>query len=226
MSLEETMTEHMNAIRSITALDQKLTLKDATSALAGVKNAAIHEEKVYLTDSMFDPNTWYPVQAPSGYHVYGFDRIKVAREIDGLGGAPWGNHVTSSHHGFTVWKEIMLNHSGWGALQATAYRLANIHRFDDGKNPVHIDEAIDNGGYVLWLRGGAYYNVFSDNAKLSWQIRADGIKTDDQVFMPTKTEPEDFGTLKSVNLAAGVLAINFIDLTTLKKPLEKLGGGN
>lgn len=222
MSLNDKMNNLMNSVRGVTGLAQQLSIDDAANALNGSTNV-LHKFKVDLTDDKYDSDTWYPVVCHA-YAEGNIERILVKRGLDDKGGAPWGNHRISNGHGFACYKDVLLNHTSWDTFMIYAYLLANWHSFDDGKNPVHVDEIAHNGGYLLWLRGGAFYNVETDIENASWNIFEDGIKTNDYSFTPTKEEPEDFASVKSSQIRPNVPELNFIDFTTLGHRLAKLEG--
>ena len=219
MSLNDTMKEHMDAVRKVTGFAQQLSLNESTGALlAGDNEGVMYKQTLDLTNSKYDSDTWYPVQAKDGYRVAGFDRIRVQRSLDDRGGAPWGTHPTSGGHGFCVYNEAMMNHSGWAAFPTHVYHLVNEHGFDDGKSPVHIDELIENAGYLLWLRGGAFYDVYVNNTALKFEVHDDKVETATQSCSPTKIEPEDFALANAQNM------LRYLDLSTLGERLNKLGG--
>lgn len=228
MSLSETMTGMMNAVRSVTGLNQTLTILDATKALNVTTADSTRWTRIDLTGGNFDANKWYPVTSSTA-EIWYLTKIIVKGEIY-KDYAKWGTHPNTNDnglHGFSFFKQIKMNHNGWGATNINAYLEANNHSFDGGTVPAYFDQVVDKTCYLIWLRGGATYSLGISMPNVNWTIHTEDWKSAYKTYSPTSDEPSDLMSLISTLKHTGQ-KLNFVDFTTLGSDIQtfknKLGG--
>lgn len=200
----------------------------ATNALNGITTNAMHWTRLDLTGEQYDPNKWYPVTS-SNSEISNLTKITVKGDLY-KDYAKWGTHSMTNDsglHGFSVFKQIQMNHNGWGAANVNAYLEADNHSFDGNKSPAYFDQVIDKNCYLVWLRGGATYTLGISMPKCNWSIHTDEWKTTYETYLPTNNEPSDLASLISALKKTGQ-QLNFVDFTTLSTTIQslknKLGG--
>lgn len=206
MSLNDTMKAHMDAVRSVTGDSDKLSIDDATVELQGLTSESIRWSTISLNGTEYDSNTWYPVTS-SAYSIYMLDKVIVQKQLYDGDNVTWATHSNSLACLF----EVISNANGWGTLPTLCYIFANMFRFTD-KNPVAYDSIPDNGGHLLWLRGGAFYHVGISLPNNSWTIHTEEFTTQGGIKVaPTTTAPvTDMSIAKKLEDT-----VKLIDLTQL-----------
>lgn len=222
------MKEHMNAVRSVTGLNQKLTILDATKALNVTTADSTRWTQIDLTGDNFDANKWYPVTS-SIADISSLTKIIVKGELY-KNYAKWGTHTNTNDsglHGFALFKQIKMNHNGWGTANINAYLESNNHSFDGGTVPAYFDQVVDKNCYLIWLRGGATYSLGISMPNVSWTIHTEDWKSAYKTYSPTSDEPSDLASLTFALKQTGQ-KLNFVDFTTLDSDIKilknKLGG--
>lgn len=173
-----------------------------------------------LTGEQYDPNKWYPVTSSTA-EITSLTKIIVKGELY-TDYAKWGTHTTTNDnglHGFAFFKQIKMNHNGWGASNINAYLEANNHTFDDGKCPAYFDQVVDKSCYLVWLRGGATYALGISIPQKSWTVHTEGWKTAYKTYSPVSDEPSDLMSLISALKQTGQ-KLNFVDFTTLGSDIQ------
>lgn len=222
MSLNDVMKNHMDAVRNVTGLAQQLSVADATNALQSITTDAMHWSSIDLTADKYDADKWYPFTS-SGFEISNLTKIAVKGELY-KNYAKWGTHTTTNQpglHGFAVFKQIEMNHNGWGAANINAYLEANNHLFDDGKSPAYFDQVVDQSCYLVWLRGGATYTLGISMPNISWVVHTNDWKTAYKTYSPVNDEPSDLANASSALKRQGQ-KLNFVDFTTLSSTIQTL----
>lgn len=182
----------------------------------GVQGAAgglLNWTKVDLSTSDYDQNTWYPVVMDTMGQSSAFDEIAVRRPLDN----GWGNPSWASHaRGFSCACQYRIIYPFFGSITPTCYiDLESQYFTSDSKSPVHCDLNPNNGGYVLYMRGGSKYEIGYSASTKNWVPYKTTYSINTVSFAPTTTEPTSFDRLRKIWPTA-----NIINLQTL----TKLGG--
>lgn len=179
----------------------------------GAPGGVLNWTKVDLSTSEYDQNTWYPVVMDTMGATSKFETIAVSRPLnDGWGKPTWSTHS----RGFDGVYQYRVIYPFFGAIPPICYIDAeNSYFVSDGKSPVHLDIHANNGGYVLYLRGGSKYEVgYSGNAN-NWKIFKTDYNFNSISFAPTTTEPASFDKMRKIWTATSVINLQM---------LTKLGG--
>lgn len=179
----------------------------------GAPGGVLNWTKVDLSTSDYDQNTWYPVVMDTMGATSKFETIAVSRPLnDGWGKPTWSTHS----QGFDGVYQYRVIYPFFGAIPPICYIDAeNSYFVSDGKSPVHLDIHANNGGYVLYLRGGSKYEVgYSGNAN-NWKIFKTDYNFNSISFSPTTTEPVSFDKMRKIWTATSVINLQM---------LTKLGG--
>lgn len=177
----------------------------------GAPGGVLNWTKVDLSTSDYDQNTWYPVVMDTIGASSKFETIAVSRPLnDGWGKPTWSTHS----RGFDGVYQYRVIYPFFGAIPPICYIDAEHSYFvSDGKSPVHLDIHANNGGYVLYLRGGSKYEVgYSGNAN-NWKIFETDYNFNSLSFAPTTTEPTSFNKLRKAWPSTSV--INLQTLTEI-----------
>lgn len=179
----------------------------------GAPGGVLNWTKVDLSTSDYDQNTWYPVVMDTIGASSKFETIAVSRPLnDGWGKPTWSTHS----RGFDGVYQYRVIYPFFGAIPPICYIDAEHSYFvSDGKSPVHLDIHANNGGYVLYLRGGSKYEVgYSGNAN-NWKIFKTDYNFNSVSFSPTTTEPASFDKMRKIWPSVSVINLQM---------LTKLGG--
>lgn len=143
-----------------------------------------------LTDAKYDQNKWYP--------VVNTDQIGDMMATLAVKHRLNGEKPSYAQHnnGFTVDAQYRFNDPQYRSIIPVAYIDAEVcYYVNQNKNPVHFDVHANNGGNVLYLRGGASYKIGSSWTKGSWMIKDDGYSMNEIDFPVTSEEPVSFAKL-------------------------------
>lgn len=208
MSLNDTMKDHMDAVRKVTGDSDKLSIDDATSSLNALTANSIHWSTIDLMDG-YDPNKWYPVISSSG-SANQLDKVIVKKSLyNGPGSkpAPWGTRYDKC---VPCMLDLLVSGNGYGALPTMAYLFANQTRFTD-KSPIAFDVLTADIKYLLWLRGGTDYEVGISLPSTTWEICKDSYTTVNKLsVVPTTELPTNLNLAKE-----SMDTIIFVDLQKL-----------
>lgn len=203
-----------NPTASVTGSDGSYTINlGIPEGQRGATGGLLNWTKVDLSTSDYDQNTWYPVVMNTMGRSSAFDEIAVRRPLDN----GWGNPSWASHaRGFSGAYQYRMLYPFFGSINPICYIDAeNSYFVSDNKSPVHCDIHANNGGYVLYMRGGSMYEIgYSASAK-SWTPYKSDYSLNTITFSPTTVEPVSFEHMRRV-----WPSVNVINLQTL----TKLGG--
>lgn len=178
-----------------------VTGNTGAQGIAGSAMTNLTWDVLDLRDSKFNPNYWYPCNT-TFFSAVQFTEIVVGvnlyNHMPNDEGAPWGSNSYANGTAFECFTDVIMNHNAYRRIAPVAYLLANeFTNVKDNLNPVHVDQNPNNGGYVLWLRGGAKYNVGTTTIRNQdtgnrWVINSSDWTFNGISFPVQKKEPNNF----------------------------------
>lgn len=162
-------------------------------AWKNLNSDGMYRTMVDLTSSNWDQNTWYPV-VNEGYYRDRWNKVEVNADLGDSGKPAWSTHG----QGFTNHSSYKFTFPSWGSINptGTVEDETTLWTRNDSVNPVHLDMNYNNGGIVLYLRGGGRYRIGYNNNANNWSPYHDGWTKNSVTFNPTTEEPTSFKATK------------------------------
>lgn len=138
-------------------------------------------KEVNLTS--LDENIYYPVV--SDYlPIRGYNRVKIHSHLrNDISHPSWATH----QNGYTLDIDILVQQPGWGSTPGACIILLNNYLWSN-VNPASISVLNTGGRVCCYLRGGGFYNLYTD-FNSEWTICTSSTAFNSDTVSPSSTRP-------------------------------------